>query len=516
MTKEFELVDRGVCMTDEKWLKIVDLYKKEFPTDMPLDRMSEKMDSMNNHPDIQDLRILLCNDLVFALTEGFVKYDDKKLVAYDGSLLKLVFENIEKLNQNQYFYWAFYYYLKKQYKKCKEFIHKMCQEQQNSGEALNENGVLDYFLVPFKNAPDIIWNAITDEVKAIETVDGIPEFCDLISLYYRSRNNDEVVDALLSFIQKYPNYKSPNEMLGYTYYNMSMWNNAIACFEKVDEEYYFFMEDIYWMLAWSSGKVKNYADEEKYYRMSLELAPNMQFSLNNLGYCLYKQKKYPEALEIFEKCLQEKKDLSCAGNNYVRVLIALGRNADAKKFIKSDEVKVSKSLKDRVAKLENHNVRLKKDSVCESLELEEEESTEKVTLDIGVKRQQFSNEKLLEDELTARIESGVPVFGLNLKMYKRKGEYGRQYIIPVGRLDLLCEDDAGNLYVIELKKDSGYDDAYKQTAEYLDWFENSDKFKDKKVYGIICLNSPTQQLIDKVHSDKRMKLFEYQISYTER
>lgn len=128
MTKEFELVDRGVCMTDEKWLKIVDLYKNEFPTDMPLDRMSEKMDSMNNHPDIQDLRILLCNDLVFALTEGFVKYDDKKLVAYDGSLLKLVYENIEKLEQNQYFYWAFYYYLKKQYKKCKEFIHKMCQE----------------------------------------------------------------------------------------------------------------------------------------------------------------------------------------------------------------------------------------------------------------------------------------------------------------------------------------------------------------------------------------------------
>ena len=39
--------------------------------------------------------------------------------------------------------------------------------------------------------------------------------------------------------------------------------------------------------------------------------------------------------------------------------------------------------------------------------------------------------------------------------------------------------------------------------------------KGKKVYGIICLNSPTQELIDKVHGDKRMKLFEYQISYTE-
>lgn len=50
---------------------------------------------------------------------------------------------------------------------------------------------------------------------------------------------------------------------------------------------------------------------------------------------------------------------------------------------------------------------------------------------------------------------------------------------------------------------------------YLDWFEKDKRFKGKKVYGIICLNSPTQQLIDKVHADKRMRLFEYQISYTE-
>lgn len=503
-------------MTNEEWLKITKFYKKEFPLNMSLSKMSEKIDTLNDHPHIQELRKLLCDDLVIALTEGFVKYDNKELVAYDGSLLKLVYENIEKLDKNCYFYWAFYYYLKKQYKKCKEFIHKMCQEQQESGEKLNENGILDFFLVPFKNAPDTIWNAITSEVKAIKTADGIPEFCDLISLYYRSSNNDEVVDALLFFIQKYPEYKSPNEMLGYTYYNMSMWNNAIACFEKVEEEYYFFMEDIYWMLAWSSGKVKNLTDEEAYYRKSLELAPDKEFSLNNLGYCLYKQKKYREALEVFEKCLQEKKDLSCAGNNYVRVLIALGRNADAKKFVKFGEVKVSKELRDRVAKLDNHNARLKKEYVSEQRDLDDEGSTEKVTLDIGVKRQQFSSEKLLEDELTARIESGMPVFGMKLKIYKRKGEYGRQYIIPVGRLDLLCEDNVGNLYVVELKKDSGYDDVYKQIAEYLDWFETSEKFKGRKIFGIICLNSPTQALIDKVHADRRMRLFEYQISYTER
>lgn len=501
-------------MTNEEEKFIYDFYAKEFPDTMTFDDISDKLDTLNNHPHIQQLRRIFCDNLVFALTEGFVKYDDEALVAYDSSLLKLVYENIEKLDKDSYFFWSFYYYLKKQYKKCKDNIHKVCSDRLQQG-VLNEDGVLDYFLVPFKNAPDEIWNFITDEVKNIKCEEGIPEFCDLISLYYRSNDNDAVVDALLSFIQKYPHYKSPNEMLGYTYYNMSMWNNAIACFEKVEQEYYFYMSDIYWMLAWSSGKIKNHVDEERYYRLSYELAPDMHFTLNNLGYSLYKQKKYLAAKDIFKQCLDAEKDLPCAANNYVRVLIALGRNKDAKKFINSDKFKVAKVIRDRVKKLDNHNARLKKDDAVVEPDIDDTDSTGNVTIDIGVKRQQFSNEKLLEDELTARIESGMPVFGLNLKVYKCKGEYGRQYIIPVGRLDLLCEDTAGNLYVVELKKDSGYDDAYQQTAQYLDWFEKSKKFKDKKVYGIICLNNPTKELISKVHKDKRMRLFEYQISYTE-
>ena len=95
-------------MTKEEWKSINEIYKKEFPDDMPFDKVSTKLDTMNEHPYIQDLRCTFCNALVFALTEGFVKYDDKSLVAYDGSLLKLVYENIEKLDKDRSFYWAFY------------------------------------------------------------------------------------------------------------------------------------------------------------------------------------------------------------------------------------------------------------------------------------------------------------------------------------------------------------------------------------------------------------------------
>jgi hypothetical protein len=60
---------------------------------------------------------------------------------------------------------------------------------------------------------------------------------------------------------------------------------------------------------------------------------------------------------------------------------------------------------------------------------------------------------------------------------------------------------------------SGYDDPFEQTVRYVDWLEKNMAEKGKKVYGIICLNSPTQSLIEKIRSDSRIQLFEYCISY---
>jgi tetratricopeptide (TPR) repeat protein len=560
------------------------LYSQEFPDTMSFDAISAKLDSMGSHPAIAQLRPKFCYQVAFVLTDGFTQYEQISLEMEEGSLLKLFYENIKKLDAvstDSFFFEAFWSYLQKEYNKCKDNIHKLCHVQWKQ-DILKEDQVLDYLLVPFQNASDEIWNFIMDEVNSMQCEEGIPEFCKALSLYYRSRDNDVIIEGLLAFMRKFPNYRAPNELLGYTYYNMAMWNNAIACFERVQQEYYFFHEDIYWMLAWSNGKIKNYADEEKYYRMSYQLAPDIPFTLNNLGYSLYKQKKYLEAKELFGQCLDANKDLPYAANNYVRVLIALGRNADAKKFVNSKKFKIAKAIQERVKRLDDHNVRLNKkdlsvksDTIIESdsdtadlfeitssedeikrcqqytnnrlsengakcqqpsneMQLESKTKHQRFSnerslegeikhsqplnerqLEATAKHLQFSKEKLLEEELTARIESGMPVFGKHLKVYKRKGEYGRQYNIPVGRLDLLCEDANGNLYVVELKKDSGYDDVYEQITQYLAWFEQSEKFKGKKVYGIICLNHPAQELLSKVHADKRIRIFEYQISYTE-
>lgn len=260
------------------------------------------------------------------------------------------------------------------------------------------------------------------------------------------------------------------------------WHRIGEILEKypVDDAILFSYADIYFMLAWSYSKCKDYIQEEFYYRKCMELNPNMKFVVNNLGYCLYMQKRYSEAKELFESCLKKRVDLPCVANNYVRVLIALGRNKDAKDFVQKGDFKISKDIVKRVKKLDNTNDSFKKSDMVQ-YDLEDTESVEEIKVDMGVKRYQFTSERILEDELTARLEKGIPVFGMNLHIYNCKGDYyGRQYPFPLGRLDLLCEDKAGNLYIIELKKDGGYDDAYKQISDYLDWFQKADISKGKK------------------------------------
>ena len=294
---------------------------------------------------------------------------------------------------------------------------------------------------------------------------------------------------------------------------MKMWNNALAQFELIEnadfQERVIGNDTLFFWMAWCYGKRRDYQNEEKYYRKSLEIFDKYDFALNNLGYSFYKQKKYKEAMACFKKCIADNVNSDFASNNMVRTLLAQGKADEARKFIKNSSVNISKVLIKKAEKAAQK-------SAPEKPDLKDEEKTEiNKNINIGVKKQQFSSEKILEDELVSRMESEIPVFGLKLKVYQKKGAYGRQYIFPHGRIDILAVDDKGDYYVIELKKDSGYDDAYTQTKNYVEWIQRHLAKTNHKTYGIICLNNPTQKLIEKVRNDDTIKLFEYNISYSE-
>ena len=494
--------------------KIQNLYNSLFPEGTMLLDISAKLETMEYHSNIDALRKKYCNELLYAISSGYIYYTTS--LFKKDILIKDFLKNVKKLPKKETYYWSLYYFFSLEYEKCMCDIKKFILSWKNEEPAkeVNEFEIVEFFIEPFKNAFDGFWNKIQQLISPICKKDGSHELCKLMLDYYSCKTDDDTVDVLSEYISKYPKITAAKEYLACTYYNLKMWNNVIACFESVEYPVIFGIsrQEMSFMLAWSYGKIRDYKNEQKAYEECLKQDEKANNALNNLGYCLYKQKKYVQACKIFKQCLKQKRDLPFSANNYVRTLIALEKIDEAKKFIEKSDYKIEKSLVSKLEGLKNGSFKIKKQIIDN---ISDEISIVNKKIDIGLKQYQFSNEKLLEDELTMKIESGIPVFGLKLKIYKRYGEYGRQYIIPCGRLDLLCEDTSGNLYIIELKKDSGYDDPYLQTVRYLEWFEKSKKFKNKKVYGIICLSNPDKKLIDNVHSDSRIRLFEYRISYTE-
>lgn len=343
---------------------------------------------------------------------------------------------------------------------------------------------------------------------------GVLEFIEAIQLYYQSEEMESVLAKLTKVLQEDFNNCIAKELMACIYYDNKMWGNALAYFEQVEESDQlgvYFNDSLDFYMAWSYGKIKDTENEIKYYLKCLQINPNYQFARNNLGYAYLKTKQYGKALDTFQQCIENNLDLKYSYNNLARTLIAMGKINEAEKCISNSPTKIYKDVLERLNKAKEKQLVVPVDIISE----DKESAIEASPVTIGIKKQQFSSEKILEDELTLRIESGIPVFGKKLKIYRRKGEYGRQYIIPIGRLDILAEDEEGNLYVIELKKDSGYDDVYKQTVNYLEWFEKNKDLNGKRVYGIICLNNPTKKTINAVRRDTRIKLYEYQISYCE-
>lgn len=103
--------------------------------------------------------------------------------------------------------------------------------------------------------------------------------------------------------------------------------------------------------------------------------------------------------------------------------------------------------------------------------LSEEETEE-------VERKQI--EKKIEDfyvELLGEIEEGLALLG-------EDSQEGRQYSTPIGRIDLLCKDPAGDYVIVEIKVGEAKDSVFGQILRYIGWIKR-DLGQSKNVRGII-------------------------------
>ena len=479
------------------------------------------VDYVKKHAHDRNFNALLeyvCNDLLDIIQRKYYKYDD---LVFQSSVEINVFSQIANLISKDElpYYRAIAEFFKGNKQKTIHYISKAHELGFffDGNEAFTDIEFANCFLGPFKAGFPGLWDEVYKLLESIKVEQGVLELCKAVTLFYSSTNLSEIRSALEEALNANPDSVVVKELLAITLYDEKLWGNAVALFEQLNgDSILLYPDHMYFLMGWCYGKLKETRNEITAYEKSAELHPAGNFTMNNLGYAYYKAKQYSTALECFKKCIDNGWEVRFAADNYVRTLLAMGRNKDAKAFVKNPPAKIQKALLDRVNTAENSNRRIKSDTSFEDISDSNHSATAQKDIDFGVKKQQFTSEKILEDELALRIESGIPVFGKQLKILRRTGIYGRQYILSNGRRpDLLAEDSENNLYVIELKKDSGYDDAYEQTTDYLEWFDQNWGNQFNAIYGIICLNNPTQELLNKVHKNKRIRVFEYQISYTE-
>ena len=502
---------------DEQYQKFVDENQN-----LSWEQFAEKINLLPVHHKRKNyFRQKFCGEFLGYYCGGWTHYP-KKISSFDKSQREIFCDVVKHLPQSHYYLWSVYHFFNGDYENCELCLEKIFQYFDGD---YNEEFFAQRFLQDFKNAYPNFWRKMAKRFKRYDATEA-EELANLFEGYYSAENNEKREGIFINHIQAHPTQVLPKEFLGFLYEDMKLWYNAIQIFEQVkDKSVFWFDSDIYFQLGWSYGKVKEYPAEEENYRRCLEIAPECPNALNNFGYCLYRQRRLDEAEKIFLQCLDEERDLPYPVNNLVRTYLMSGKIDAAKKFIATTKFKVDKSLVKRVKNYSPKKISSEQNFTQLKFFLDDspddtETISERRKNSDEPSTQQFANEKILEDEIVARIESGEEIFGLKLKIYRRDGDfYGRQYPFSDGkknyRIDILCEDERGNFYIIELKKDSGYGDAYSQIKTYVDYFERRRARQGKKVFGILCLNSPTESLLQRVRADNRIRVFEYKISYVE-
>lgn len=495
---------------EEVW----ELYTQKFPPEMPFCDVSNMLCSMRGEI-AEELRHKFCDICLDVVIKGYFMWSEEQGDYCEDSIMALFIKQAELLKPQHIFFQAVIAFVRKEYSRCLELLDEAFINEETEEVIYTAEDVGFEFLSVFKNAFPGFWNHIRELLSKRKTAPGVFEMIDAIEAFYGNETSDFIIDKLSKVIQIDNECITAKEMLAYTYSQNKMWYNAISCYEQIEEPIILYFDDLYFNMAWAYEKVKEYDNSEKYYKKCLEIRDDYTFATNNLGYLYIRKKEFSKAIATLKKCigkgytLEERK---LASNNLAFAYIGAGLIEEAEDFVSKCRIKLRKNTLEKIKSAKKKGNKHSQKNI--------DLDTEKYAVNIPKvnftdKTYQFSSEKILEDELALRIESGQAVFGRNLKMYRKKGEYGRQYIFEKGRLDLLTEDENGDLYIIELKKDSGYDDPYKQTVEYIDWFTKHKATGKQKVYGIICLNNPKESLISAVKHDNRVQLFEYAISYNE-
>lgn len=492
--------------------EIINSFYASLPSDITDDEFVKRVKSIHNIEEREVIAQSVCDKAIddLSLWYGWNYPDDCKL-SNDyviKTLFKPLIQYIKKKKQS--YYEAVSLFFDGDFSKSFELLKLEIDGYIKDGSVIDETWFAYGYSI-FKGSIPKLYDYILERIRNESYENGLPELIKATKTYFCTTDLAELEKDVSAALLLAPDSILAKELISIVSYNNKHWQNTIAILENIQDGYILSEAERYFILAWCNSKIRRKKESIEYYQKCLENEPMKPWARNNLAYELYLTKQYKQAEKEYRFCIDNKIDLKYACSGYVRTLAALGKFDEADSFIKITPEKIYKNALDILKDAKSGKKKF--------FEANDEPQYDDFPEIIDKKQRpsyQFSKESILEDELTERLEVGSTVFDIPLKIYKRKGIYGRQWTFPgIGRIDLLAEDKDGNLYIIELKKDSGYDDAYAQTVKYVEWFEKSKYAKGKKVYGIICVNEPPKKLIKAVHDDHRIRLFEYKISYSE-
>lgn len=123
-----------------------------------------------------------------------------------------------------------------------------------------------------------------------------------------------------------------------------------------------------------------------------------------------------------------------------------------------------------------------------SLEIEKANSKEEISPLVQDSKEYLSKEEA-EEIQRREIEKDIETFYAKNLSTLEPGlhlyDNGRQFVTPIGRIDLLCQDAAGKFVVIEIKADEARDSSFGQILRYIGWVHRNIEEATNNVRGII-------------------------------
>jgi tetratricopeptide (TPR) repeat protein len=208
---------------------------------------------------------------------------------------------------------------------------------------------------PFTGAPDEFWSKLTNALEqlwaqspAALTLRGYVEQVD--------KRPDIAIDYYELALGKDKEYWVAAWGLGECHHTKKNWEAASQCYNRaLESKVGEVIPDLHFYAAWCFGKLGKYTQEETHYRRCLELDSEFEFARNNLGWALYRQRRFEAALEVFEECIRRKIAGTYPLRNKAKTLERLGKLAEAIEAWKqtASRGRLSKYAQERIAKLQN-------------------------------------------------------------------------------------------------------------------------------------------------------------------